>query len=813
MAGLSVLEAYSKILATPSARQLYRSGESESLIDLFERVYGKSTVLYNQDNTVNSIITGIGQTYSFDTAAGASSQYYAGNALITDATYDVATNSVTANFGNIVSASGEVTKKGLMATASTGAKVMGGALAALGAVATGVNWYRDNPEFWTDVSQKLLPFAYKDPTDKSWGDIFYDALCPTAVDSDGTTYVPADMMQLIADTLYQNGFFDVSIPSYTIPSDSPDIQNWPSQYKNLTVHAYKGNNIKYNYSGDVRNINILDNDGDVYFIIFARNASTNDVGLTPISAYPFNIQDYSYDSSGGIYKATKYTNPIESYGTNIGFFVNDTYPAYFIPTIERTISGFSGNGDEVPYLMYYILNGIEHSGRDYDNTELENGATYPNGTPISERYPDWFKNAQTTVNPNWQPDKPESSDNPKYITWLPVQMPSNDTPDGDTEPDTNQDTAQKGKPTPNPSVDPTTDSAITDGVIPDPYPDPEDTPSLNPDPQPNPSPDPAPEPTDPSDPTSVPTPDPTPGVPSIGGGSANALWKIYNPSQAILQQFGAWLWSDNPLELIKQIFSNSPAEGVVGLHMIYVKPQIGGTANIKVGYLDSGVASPWVSQQYVSFDCGSVTVPLAYQSALDFGYTKVYCYLPFIGIVPLDSFDIIGKTVSIKYTVDVLTGAVLAQISVSSGNYNAVLYTFNGSCSVEYPLTAGTRASQLLALVTGAVGGAVVGGVGGAIIGGVRGAATGADVRMSGNLSGNAGAMGIRKPYLIVKRPVEVAARSYNSFYGYPANITGLLSSFSGYTRVKSAHVENITRASDAERDMIMDALRDGVIV
>ena len=265
--------------------------------------------------------------------------------------------------------------------------------------------------------------------------------------------------------------------------------------------------------------------------------------------------------------------------------------------------------------------------------------------------------------------------------------------------------------------------------------------------------------------------------------------------------------------MIKELFSNNPAEGIVGLHMIYVTPPTGGTANIVVGYVDSGVASPWVSQQYVPLDCGSVTIPLRYQSALDFGYTKVYCYLPFIGIVPLDSFDVIGKTVHIRYTVDVLTGTILAQISVSDGNYSAVLYTFNGSCSVEYPLTSGSRASQVLSLVTGAVGGAVVGGVGGAILGGARGALTGGDVRMSGNISGNAGAMGIRKPYIIVKRPVEVAARNYNNFYGYPANKTGKLSTFSGYTRVKDVHVDEISGASADEKTEIENLLKSGVII
>ena len=86
-------------------------------------------------------------------------------------------------------------------------------------------------------------------------------------------------------------------------------------------------------------------------------------------------------------------------------------------------------------------------------------------------------------------------------------------------------------------------------------------------------------------------------------------------------------------------------------------------------------------------------------------------------------------------------------------------------------------------------------------------------MRMSGNISGNAGAMGIRKPYIIVKRPVEVAARNYNDFYGYPANTTGRLSTFSGYTRVKDVHVENISGATAEEKQEIENLLKSGVIV
>ncbi len=838
-------------LSGKTAFEVWESGNDWSeIIKNAESVLGKQSkwnVLHDETGKAFMVIGKNGKYLNLESAAGAAEEFVTGNQLVTDVVKEES-GALTAYTGNILSETGEVTKKGLALGATKGAKFLGGAFAAFGAVMTGVNWYKDNPEFWTDVSQKLLPFAYADPTKKSWGEIFQEAFVPTAIDSDGNTYVQSDFLQTLADELNQFYFFNRE-GSVVYNGEVPSILK---KYDNTAETILKGGatavntftssqvNTKYPVQNRTQGINVTgankaavikehrtyayDESYSTHFAFISDSEFTatlaNNDKITK-NATAEKIKDFSDNILPSEIK-NLLASP-EKYVIIDGNYDVD----YNLPQLSYTsASDGSLSGNIAPYikqyeqlgsnpsftLLYLLLYGEYTGGKDYTNTSLIPDAKYPSGN-LADVYPDWYNNALTTVNPNWQPNKPESEDNPKYTTWLPLQFPDTDTPDGDTQPDTTPEDAQSGKPKPDSPVNPDTETAINDGVIPDPTPDPDAESSVNPDPQPQPQPQPTPEPTDPSDPGSIPSPEPTPGVPAIGGGSANALWKIYNPSQAILQSFGRWLWSTDPVKMIKELFSNNPAEGIVGLHMIYVTPPTGGTANIVVGYVDSGVASPWVSQQYVPLDCGSVTIPLRYQSALDFGYTKVYCYLPFIGIVPLDSFDVMGKTVHIRYTVDVLTGTVLAQISVSDGNYSAVLYTFNGSCSVEYPLTSGSRASQLLSLVTGAVGGAVVGGVGGAVLGGARGALTGADVRMSGNLSGNAGAMGIRKPYIIVKRPVEVPARNYNTFYGYPANTTGKLSTFSGYTRVKDVHVENISGATAEEKQEIENLLKSGVIV
>lgn len=803
-------EAIKAVLGSGNITSKLSAAEIEKFVDLY--VGGTGNILYDEAGDVAFITTKSGLTYNFSTSQGAASEYVAANTLITDATYDVATQEITTTVGNVIDAGGQVTKKGLAAVASTGAQVLSGAVTALGGVMTGVRWYQNNPEFWTDVSQKLLPFAYDDPTDKSWGDIFYDALFPTAMDSDGNTYVQEKDLEFIKNTLVAGNFFIHNTTAVLKSTDNRYLEEMiDERIPYVNVNGIGVNYTVYYSDGEVRPIKntYISESNEVRLARIAYpisssntkqvalySTSLNEIALTVEYRSTVNHSTIAVRDNYGkkqAYSTEPQGNIIQSSNKTYTIFP-DNIPLYSIPD-RISISTAPAK------IMYVLQFGDVETSSQYDNTNLLPDAQYPAADKtLQETYPDWYNNAVTTVNPNWNPKEPESDDNPKYIIWLPIQIPDapNNADEGNTQPDATPDDAQSGKPTPNTNVGEKTDEAVDNGVLPNPYPETQpDTDSGNTGTTPNP----------PVDPT------PTPDVPVISGGTANALWRIYNPSESVLQAFGKWLWSDNWADIVKQLFANNPAEGIIGLHMIYVTPPVGGTSNIVVGYLDSGVASNWVSQQYVTIDCGTVQIPLYYQNALDYGYTKVYCYLPFIGIVPLDSYDIIGKSVNIKYTVDVLTGIVLAQISVMYGSYSAVLYTFNGSCSVEYPLTSGSRASQMLSLITGAVGGAVVGGVGGALLGGARGALTGADVRMSGNLAGNAGAMGIRKPYIIVKRPVEYAAAGYNEFYGNPTNVTYRISAFSGYVRVKSVHVSDIANATQAEKNEIENLLKSGVIV
>lgn len=312
-------------------------------------------------------------------------------------------------------------------------------------------------------------------------------------------------------------------------------------------------------------------------------------------------------------------------------------------------------------------------------------------------------------------------------------------------------------------------------------------------------------------PTPTPTPNgssPTIVAPSSGVSSGSKLYTVYNPSQANIDSLGAYLWNNSILEQINKFFSNNPLDAIISLHMVYCTPTTGANKNIILGYLDSGVSSPIVTSQYETIACGDVDVPELYGNALDYDGVSINAFLPFIGWRALRTKDVMGKRVRVTYKIDVYTGTCLALISVISAGSDQLLYSFEGNCSVQIPLTASDRTRLISGLITAGVGAFTGNPIG--VIGGI--ASIKQDVDRSGSFSGNAGAMGVKKPYLVISRSLNAQASNYNSLYGYPLNKSGVLKNFRGFTRVHSVHVD-IPKATDYEKKLISDMLRNGVII
>lgn len=390
-----------------------------------------------------------------------------------------------------------------------------------------------------------------------------------------------------------------------------------------------------------------------------------------------------------------------------------------------------------------------------------------------------------------------------------------------------------------PEFDPNSDANEIPVVDPDklPYPqpnfDPDADPSAQPDPEPAPEFDPQP-PIPIPDGMSPPTIFPIPDIewPSIVPTGSSGLIHVYNPSNAQMVDFGRWLWvtyADNDIQKLW----NNPFDGVISAHELYATPNRGATENIRSGFLTSTASAPIVPIRYTTINCGSIVVPEYYGNYLDYSpYSKAHVYLPFIGIVELNVDDIVGHGVNITYHVDAYNGSCIAQITVSRGSegYSNTIYQFSGNCACEIPLAGGSQAAirsgmigaaatgltsiigGIASLVGGRIGSAITG-----IAGGVGSAVTQAvsqksSVQHSGTFGASYGAMGIKKPYIMVHRPIQKGVYNYARDYGYPAHKRVRIGNCSGFLRVREVNVIS-SKATDEEKARIEELLKEGVYV
>lgn len=304
---------------------------------------------------------------------------------------------------------------------------------------------------------------------------------------------------------------------------------------------------------------------------------------------------------------------------------------------------------------------------------------------------------------------------------------------------------------------------------------------------------------------SIPPKNPTDSV------TSSKLFTVYNPTADQIDALGGYLWGESIAGTLASIFTN-PLNAIISLHCIYCEPDVIGTKEIRLGYLASGVSAKYVVSQYKEVDCGTIRIPEYYGDCRDYSpYTTISLFLPFIGFRPIKVDDVMGSELSIKYFVDVYTGTCLACVSVNKGGVIQLTYNFDGNCSVMLPLTSGSWANMTVGLAT-ALTSMIVNPVAGALQ--LPNAVhNGISMSSQGQLGCNAGAMGRKKPYVVVTNTQAYDAVGYNELYGYPANILTKLSQLEGYTKVKEVHVENVNNATVDEKNEIERLLKSGVII
>ena len=682
-------------------------------------------------------------------------------------------------------------------------------------ITTGLLMYNLAPDFWTNLDLAIYGLGYT-----------IGNKVVSFVKDDGTLLVPEDVINAYKDAFCDAGIFPESTPldeHYNVNDDTcvsfdtalVESYMYTTEYMNegykpaidmsTFVNRFKARFAELGYNVDEwlpLAYSSCNKRGSLVVggqMKFAKKNSLVDVSLVP-AALRFDATDYP-------------NTPLLSLSYSLLIAENEFYPDWQpINGITATNMTFAERNlydrnsvvvGEYSQVGYYV----ECRGLDTATGGSEiviPDTVYPSpDDPVTTTYPEWFPIVIPFTYPAIVPFN--------YPIILPLEYPNVDAeidPEGARRPAPDIGTGTRRAIDDKPEIG---EGARRPHEDPDPSSDPDPiTPDIGdgarrPDP---------PEPDPPVPPTPV-IPDPIPTTLN-----SNKLFTVYNPSDSALNSLGAYLWDSSLIETLKKIWQD-PLDGIISLIQIYATPTTGSSQHIILGYLDSNVSAPVVTSQFVTIDCGSVTLNEVNQNMGDYiPYTSLHVFLPFIGIVELDVNECMRGTINIKYRIDVYTGTCIAVINVTrTGDLpnGGTIYQFTGNCSQQIPLTSGSANGLLNTLVTG-IGACVAVGAGGgsgAVMGG--GAMLSAlskemvHVSHSGNMGANAGILGNKKPYLIIGRAKPYNATEYSKYIGYPSNKTVYIGNCSGFIKCKADRF--ISTATDEEMTEIISLLHGGVIV
>ena len=286
------------------------------------------------------------------------------------------------------------------------------------------------------------------------------------------------------------------------------------------------------------------------------------------------------------------------------------------------------------------------------------------------------------------------------------------------------------------------------------------------------------------------------------------LTSTFHMTKERIMQLGQFLWGSSIFDEFSLI-NNNPIENIISCKAIpYAISGI--TQEIALGNVKTGVNGEKISQNFSKQTIGTVAIAEHYKNFLDYApYTNVIIYLPYIGFKELDTSLVMGKTLKIEYTLDVITGGCLAQIYVGKIR----LYEFTGNIGVDIPITASNRAQVESAYISAGVG-VVSSAMNGNAIGvadSIIGAAT-SQYHYSGTGNPNPSCVSStnRTCYVVIDRPQYQPLNAFNHTRGRMCCLSKTIGSLRGFTVCdKNIDISGVS-ATDEEKEEIVNILSSG---
>ena len=294
-------------------------------------------------------------------------------------------------------------------------------------------------------------------------------------------------------------------------------------------------------------------------------------------------------------------------------------------------------------------------------------------------------------------------------------------------------------------------------------------------------------------------------------------------------------WTDISTNLLTGIYSNL-VSNVVSLKMMPTSPEnLGGTGEAEAVVLGFKTFDDLIVQTIGTNACpvvtiGTINIKKAYKSYADYSpYTDIALYLPFVGVVPLDTnlfmntAEYNGSTLTVKATYDMLGGTITYFIEYE----HATVYQFTGNMAVDVPVslqsgvdigtTLAQNASGAIATATNALTSvAEPKPIGKAVNTAVQnvssfGGASASAQSLYSSTGGDGAFYAFPKCVLMIRRPEYNRPKTYDSTIGYPAFFTKKVADISGFATVTNPKIPLVDGMTKEEHDMIVSAMQNGL--
>lgn len=226
----------------------------------------------------------------------------------------------------------------------------------------------------------------------------------------------------------------------------------------------------------------------------------------------------------------------------------------------------------------------------------------------------------------------------------------------------------------------------------------------------------------------------------------------------------------------KDTTSDTVVDYGTSITQLYILPMnlpaeiIGDKSNIILGSFDSQVESTLLNNYTVDYDMGSISVPAKYNNAYDFINTTCTLRVPFFNAVALDPENVVGHTISIKFTLDLYSGNVT--MNVMSDFTGGIIYSATANIVTQIPFIQKQNNSVV-------------------------------------NQLSNVFKYVIATPVIEVVRNIPYQAD--NSTFGRETVQVAKLNTVHGYCEVDNVNL--VTLATNDEKDSIISLLKEGVFI